>query len=1202
MPRLAVALRDDRGEAATLVECGEPCRSHPIVATLLASPPGCMSSSGGGGGGGGGGGAGVALGGLRSSRLGDAGVANFSSLTLDVAHDACAGDFTVRLALPSEALPLSVDLTLRLVSAANQLPTETSFDIAMPAFTDPLRRNRTTALVSYHEAGTADTVVTTVSTNTTMRWETSDGASGVETSLEVKVLERPATHLLAFTGRPPETVTLRTPFNLSVTAMTETGIPLVGEQIQALLLAPLGSGARFAPNAVGYTDARGAATLTLSMERGSAGTYPILLGSGGTLDATLKKDVGVVLEGVRTALATWENFVVPLYNDAAALAALAQNGTLQRLVQSAVQKAVVKEVGKAVEDLESCLELAAAVEAAAAKEQNASVTLDMSGVPQDGDLAALLESLAVGTFSFSMLDELGAAEVTSLACYQSLAAAAAESPRVAQDPKGVGREVAQSLMRSVLEELGMTLLVETVLALGQQSDVAALASRLNATLDQGQAAAAAVLDAVGDGEGGVDWRRALSWLVLTTLGQGAPPIQLIRIDNSVASVEQTAPLAGQGVFTTANPDPLLNQQANGISAARCVVDGHPQFLPPMDATPLPRLTAADVVRLSTNTRPSGDGGLGVRTNPTIPFATAAPLWQPALFASFNWLLDPASFADRELYVSGSSLPHLSLASPLCHATFLAEGQPAPGTVPLDAGGNGTLLVPDAMFNGHADVAAWLEGLDGNGTAFAARCDGDKSWERACKYAELLGFDARRHDNALYFSASPRLIVRDADGEPLAGRYCTIREEGGGASSDLLSLSLEYACGPSDERGVIAIERLSARGGGTRELRLVVDVDGVVAVPAPRSFWRRENATAPAADAFASHLRYYVAHQPTFSMLNFVMLQGHDSLRLLAILAMPVFALNGVGLRGQPPRLLYRAVAAVAWIYFLYVSLSLLSRWVGPRGTDWEAARATHLLAFGMADMVPLRAHAAGRDPLLTLLMVISAALTMWLTVLVTWLLVGAELTNHPRARAAFEHVIGRLGAVTAALRPKSRRRTGPGDEPPPSEEGRPVDGSLEPDLPFWKENSSERRLRRARNHVRKLLRGRRWQQTQVANRGGCCHSKDNKNAPYKGRGSFIFPQRLWMAFALSIWSQLLITLVFHNLIEWVAVALGAAQQFDEQLQTESQYHAAVAATSRYPPLFRALLALVWLFLAPNGRASIFKTALQVTLTPAPTLT
>ena len=76
------------------------------------------------------------------------------------------------------------------------------------------------------------------------------------------------------------------------------------------------------------------------------------------------------------------------------------------------------------------------------------------------------------------------------------------------------------------------------------------------------------------------------------------------------------------------------------------------------------------------------------------------------------------------------------------------------------------------------------------------------------------------------------------------------------------------------------------------------------------------------------------------MLNFVTLQGRP-LRLLAILAMPVFALNGVGLRGQPPRLLYRAVAAVAWIYFLYVSLSLLGGgWARAASTGRTRARRT----------------------------------------------------------------------------------------------------------------------------------------------------------------------------------------------------------------------------------------------------------------------
>lgn len=53
---------------------------------------------------------------------------------------------------------------------------------------------------------------------------------------------------------------------------------------------------------------------------------------------------------------------------------------------------------------------------------------------------------------------------------------------------------------------------------------------------------------------------------------------------------------------------------------------------------------------------------------------ACLLWQPAVFAEMNWLLDPGKYADPTLYKTGSGLPHLSDYSPLCHASFLAEGQ------------------------------------------------------------------------------------------------------------------------------------------------------------------------------------------------------------------------------------------------------------------------------------------------------------------------------------------------------------------------------------------------------------------------------------------------------------------------------------------------------------------------------------------------
>ena len=157
----------------------------------------------------------------------------------------------------------------------------------------------------------------------------------------------------------------------------------------------------------------------------------------------------------------------------------------------------------------------------------------------------------------------------------------------------------------------------------------------------------------------------------------------------------------------------------------------------------------------------------------------------------------------------------------------------------------------------------------------------------------------------FYSAKPILVVRDALGRPLAGRYCTVSEAQGLSESwaDLRRLEVTIeACGPSNENGEMAISGLVVRGGATRMLRLVVLVEGIEASLSVHSFWRDD-----------SRLYYFTADQPTLSQLSLITLQGHDSVRLLALLAMPLFALNGRGMNGEPPHLLWRLAGAASFV-------------------------------------------------------------------------------------------------------------------------------------------------------------------------------------------------------------------------------------------------------------------------------------------------
>ena len=54
-------------------------------------------------------------------------------------------------------------------------------------------------------------------------------------------------------------------------------------QVQAIVLAPIGSGVRLAPGAYGYTDEAGVATFSISVDSGQAGDYLLLFGSAGTM-------------------------------------------------------------------------------------------------------------------------------------------------------------------------------------------------------------------------------------------------------------------------------------------------------------------------------------------------------------------------------------------------------------------------------------------------------------------------------------------------------------------------------------------------------------------------------------------------------------------------------------------------------------------------------------------------------------------------------------------------------------------------------------------------------------------------------------------------------------------------------------------------------------------------------------------------------
>ena len=109
------------------------------------------------------------------------------------------------------------------------------------------------------------------------------------------------------------------------------------------------------------------------------------------------------------------------------------------------------------------------------------------------------------------------------------------------------------------------------------------------------------------------------------------------------------------------------------------------------------------------------------------------------------------------------------------------------------------------------------------------------------------------------------------------------------------------------------------------------------------------------------------------------------------------------------------------------------------------------------------------------------------------------------------------------------------------------------------ESEAHRRSRSARNHVRTMLLGRRGYPIYKKRQGK----------------SFCYPQRLWMALALSLWVQVLMTLFFVNSVRWITTALAAAQDFDAKVRAEAQHHAAVDEATRFAPTFRTIMLFIW---------------------------
>ena len=82
------------------------------------------------------------------------------------------------------------------------------------------------------------------------------------------------------------------------------------------------------------------------------------------------------------------------------------------------------------------------------------------------------------------------------------------------------------------------------------------------------------------------------------------------------------------------------------------------------------------------------------------------------------------------------------------------------------------------------------------------------------------------------------------------------------------------------------------------------------------------------------------------------------------------------------------MAVLALSFFLWISLSLFQRLLGPWGTDWDIQQRTSLFLMAANDLTPLRAGTD--DPLPLLLAFLNLMLTLYLSIAILWLLVRVE--------------------------------------------------------------------------------------------------------------------------------------------------------------------------------------------------------------------
>ena len=165
------------------------------------------------------------------------------------------------------------------------------------------------------------------------------------------------------------------------------------------------------------------------------------------------------------------------------------------------------------------------------------------------------------------------------------------------------------------------------------------------------------------------------------------------------------------------------------------------------------------------------------------------------------------------------------------------------------------------------------------------------WKALAQWIDLLAAEAKdgnvddRFDRGpvCHWSAKPRVQPLDAAGKPLvplAERRCEVITQGRGLA-DMTRMQVNASCEQSAS-GVFYLRHLFVSGGSTRNLDLAVLIDGVKAEHAVDSWWSNDTS-----------LAYYSTTELSLIHWDVVLLMGHASFTVFALLSIPVLHLNAV---------------------------------------------------------------------------------------------------------------------------------------------------------------------------------------------------------------------------------------------------------------------------------------------------------------------